>query len=45
MDRNEFEELYNICSAAIHATNPFSGRTSIDFRLPVQEWVNVSGPC
>ena len=40
MDRNEFEELYNICSAAIHATNPFSGRTSIDFRLPVQEWVN-----
>ena len=40
MNRTEFEELYDTCSAAMHATNPFSDRTSIDFRLPVQEWVN-----
>lgn len=40
LTRNEFEELYDTCSAAMHATNPFSGVTSVNFRLPVQEWVN-----
>lgn len=40
MRRDEFEELYDTCSAVIHTTNPFSDTTSIDFRLSVQEWVN-----
>ena len=39
LTRKEFEELYEICSEAMHATNPFSGKTHIDFRLTVQEWV------
>ena len=40
LGREEFEELYDACSAAIHTANPFGSKTAINFRLPVVGWVD-----
>jgi len=38
--RDEFVELYDVCSKAIHTRNPFSASSVINFRLSVLEWVS-----
>lgn len=40
LTRNEFSELYDLCSQVIHTKNPFASQTVINFRLSVTEWVN-----
>lgn len=40
LTRDEFVELYDVCSKAIHTRNPFSASSAIDFRLSVPEWVS-----
>ena len=40
LTRNEFVELYDLCSKVIHSRNPFEVQTTINFRLSVSEWTN-----
>jgi len=38
LTRDEFVELYNLCSGVIHSRNPFAPQSDINFRIPVKEW-------
>lgn len=38
LTRDEFIELYDVCSKVIHTRNPFAADTTVDFRITVVEW-------
>jgi hypothetical protein len=38
LTRDELVELYDMCSKVIHARNPFSESSAINFRFSVLEW-------
>jgi hypothetical protein len=40
LTRDEFVELYDLCSQVIHTRNPFSQGTAINFRHSVPQWVS-----
>lgn len=40
LTRDEFVELYDLCSSVIHSRNPFAPQASINFRITVLEWAN-----
>lgn len=39
LTRDEFIELYDLCSKVIHTRNPFAATVAVDFRITVVEWV------
>jgi hypothetical protein len=39
LTRDEFIELYDLCSKVIHTRNPFAAVVTVDFRIAVIEWV------
>jgi len=39
LTRDEFIELYDLCSKVIHTQNPFAGAVAVNFRITVVEWV------
>jgi len=39
LTRDEFIELYDLCSKVIHTRNPFAAAAAVDFRIAVVEWV------
>jgi hypothetical protein len=40
LTRVEFVELYDLCSKVMHSKNPFESNVTINFRLPVIDWVD-----
>ena len=40
LTRDEFVELYDLCSKIIHSQNPFAAQATINFRFSVNEWVS-----
>ncbi len=39
LTREEFAELYDLCSKVIHTRNPFAAAVAVNFRITVAEWV------